>query len=101
VLFRAGEPIWGVDGMMTRRKRSRLVDLASGPGKLCEALQIDKQQDDGDYFTGGAVWLGEAIRPMAEIGVSRRIGITKDADRALRFYERGNPFLSGPKSCNP
>jgi hypothetical protein len=50
VLFRAGEPIWGVNGIITRRKRSRLVDLASGPGKLCEALQIDKQQDDGDYF---------------------------------------------------
>jgi DNA-3-methyladenine glycosylase len=31
VLFRAGEPIWGVNGMITRRKRSRLVDLASGP----------------------------------------------------------------------
>jgi DNA-3-methyladenine glycosylase len=101
VLFRAGEPIWGVDGMMTRRKRSRLVDLATGPGKLCEALLIDKRQDDGDYFDGGAVWLGEAIRPTAEIGVTRRIGITKDADRALRFYERGSPFVSGPKSLRP
>ncbi len=40
------------------------------------------------------MWLGEAMRPPGEIGVSVRIGITKDADRPLRFYERGNPFVS-------
>jgi len=100
VLFRAGEPVWGIGGMMSRRNRGRLVDLASGPGKLCQALQIDKRQDDGDYFDGGAVWLGDAVRPAGEIGVSLRIGITKDAERPLRFYERSSPFVSGPKALN-
>jgi len=37
------------------------------------------------------------VRRTGTIGVSVRIGITKDADRLLRFYERGNPFVSGPK----
>ncbi len=101
VLFRAGEPVWGVDEMMRRRAKGRLVDLASGPGKLCQALGIDKRHDGGDFFGGGAVWLGEAARPAGEIGVSVRIGITKDADRPLRFYERGSPFVSGPKKLSP
>jgi DNA-3-methyladenine glycosylase len=101
VLFRAGEPLWGIDGMVTRRRRDRLTDLASGPGKLCQALQIDKRQDDGDYFDGGPLWLGEAIRPAGEVGVSLRIGITKAADQPLRFYERANRFVSGPKALSP
>jgi DNA-3-methyladenine glycosylase len=101
VLFRAGEPLWGIGGMIDRRHRSRLVDLASGPGKLCQALAIDGRQSDGDYFDGGTVWLGPAVRRVGEIGVSRRIGITKDADRPLRFYERGSAFVSGPKRLSP
>ena len=36
-------------------------------------------------------------RPAGPIAVSTRIGITKDADRPLRFFERGNPFVSGPR----
>jgi DNA-3-methyladenine glycosylase len=101
VLFRAGEPIAGVDEMIRRRGRGRLTDLASGPGKLCQAMGIDKRQDGGDYFDGGPLWFGEPVRPPGEIGVSIRIGITKDAERPLRFYERGSPFVSGPKKLSP
>ncbi len=35
-----------------------------------------------------------------EIGESVRIGISRDADRLLRFYLRGTPFVSGPKALN-
>jgi len=101
VLFRAGEPVWGIEAMMRRRGKGRLIDLASGPGKLCQALDVDKRHDGGDFFGGGHVWLGEAVRPPGEIGVSIRIGITKDADRPLRFYERASPFVSGPKKLSP
>ena len=101
VLFRAGEPIFGVETMMRRRGKGRLIDLASGPGKLCMAMGIGKAQDGTRYFDGGPIWLGEAVRPAGEIGVSVRIGITKDAERPLRFYERGNPFVSGPKKLSP
>jgi DNA-3-methyladenine glycosylase len=101
VLLRAGEPIEGVEIMMRRRGRGRLAELTSGPGKLCMAMGIDKALDGTDYFGGGPLWLGQALRPVGEIGVSVRIGIAKDADRPLRFYERGNPFVSGPKKLSP
>lgn len=101
VLLRAGEPVEGIDIMMRRRGLGRLVDLTSGPGKLCMAMGIDKALDGADYFGGGPLWLGRAPRPAGEIGVSVRIGITKDAERPLRFYERGNPFVSGPKKLSP
>ena len=97
VLFRAGEPIFGVEEMKRRRNKTRLVDLASGPGKLCQALGVDKRQNDGDFFSGGNVWLGEPTQAVGVIGVSVRIGISKDVDRPLRFYERANPHVSGPK----
>jgi DNA-3-methyladenine glycosylase len=101
VLLRAGEPLEGVDIMRRRRGRERLVDLARGPGRLCMAMGVSKALDGGDFFGGGPLWLGPAPRPAGEIGVSLRIGITKDAHRPLRFYERGSPFVSGPRKLSP
>ena len=102
VLFRAGEPVAGIETMMRRRGKGRLVDLASGPGKLCMAMGLDKRHGrTDDYFGNGPLWLGQPLRPPGEIGTSVRIGITKDADRPLRFYERGNPFVSGPRKLSP
>ena len=99
VLFRAGEPVWGVDEMM-RRHPARAGWSRAPPGRASSARRwgVDKRQDGGDFFGGGAV-LARRRRQgrRAEIGVSVRIGITKDADRPLRFYERGSPFVSGPR----
>jgi DNA-3-methyladenine glycosylase len=100
VLLRALEPLEGVELMRRRRGRERLTDLASGPGKLCMALDIHRGQDGLDLCGDSALWLGEAIRPVGEIGVSIRIGITKAADRPLRFFERGSAYLSGPRRLN-
>jgi DNA-3-methyladenine glycosylase len=100
VLLRALEPLEGIELMRARRGRERLVDLASGPGKLCMAMDIHRGQDGLDLCDGGALRLGHAVRPVGEIGVSIRIGITKAADKPLRFFERGSPFLSGPRKLN-
>jgi DNA-3-methyladenine glycosylase len=100
VLLRALEPLEGVELMRQRRGRERLVDLASGPGKLCMAMDIHRGQDGLDLCDAGALRLGHAVRPVGEIGVSIRIGITKAADKPLRFFERGSPFLSGPRKLN-
>jgi len=100
VLLRALEPLEGVELMRRRRGRERLTDLASGPGKLCMALDIHRGQDGLDLCGDSALWLGEAIRPVGEIGVSIRIGITKATDRPLRFFERGSAYLSGPRRLN-
>ena len=100
VLLRALEPLEGIPLMQARRGRETLTELCSGPGKLCMALDIHRGQDGLDLIAPSSLWLGEAVRPAGEIGVSVRIGITKAADRPLRFYERGNPNLSGPRKLN-
>jgi DNA-3-methyladenine glycosylase len=97
ILLRAIEPLEGIESMKRRRRTSRLTDLARGPGRLASALAIAPQLDGLDLSANGPLWLGAPVRRTGPIGVSVRIGISKDAHRMLRFYERGNPFVSGPK----
>ena len=101
VLLRAIEPIEGIERMMRRRGTRRLLDLARGPGRVAQALAVDRRFDGADLCAPGLLWLGTAARPADEIGVSLRIGITKDAHLPYRFYERGNPYVSGPRRLNP
>ncbi|MGA8223348.1 MAG: DNA-3-methyladenine glycosylase [Candidatus Acidiferrales bacterium] len=100
ILLRAIEPLDGIERMQRRRGTRRLLDLARGPGRLAAALRINSRVDGLDLTGNRVLWLGTPVRPAGPIGVSVRIGITKDADRLLRFYERGNPFVSGPKRLN-
>lgn len=101
VLVRAAEPISGIALMQRRRGTSTPRDLARGPGRLAQALAIDRALDGLDLCAPGPLWLGEDGHAPAEIGVSTRIGITKDAERLLRFYARGSRFVSGPRSLSP
>jgi DNA-3-methyladenine glycosylase len=98
VLVRAVEPLEGIRFMQRQRGTSRLLDLARGPGRLAQAMDIDKRYDGLNLCAGGKLWLGSAVRPTGPIGASIRIGITRDVHRLCRFYERGSPFVSGPKS---
>jgi DNA-3-methyladenine glycosylase len=100
VLIRAIEPIDGITIMERNRGTERLRDLARGPGRLCAALAIDRQLDGIDLCQAGSLWLGSDDRPPDDIGRSKRIGITRAADRALRFYLRGNGFVSGARALN-
>ncbi len=97
VLLRALEPLDGI-GLM-RRGTARRRDLARGPGRLAAALRIDLRHDGVDLCAEGPLWLGRAQHAgvIGPIGRSARIGVTREADRLLRFYARGNPFVSGPK----
>ncbi|HET9097667.1 MAG TPA: DNA-3-methyladenine glycosylase [Candidatus Baltobacteraceae bacterium] len=103
VLLRAIEPLEGLRMMEERRGTTRMRDLARGPGRLCQALDIGTEFDGSDLLRGKSLWLAypAAQRGPAGIGASRRIGITKAAERLLRFYEPGNPFVSGPKGLSP
>jgi DNA-3-methyladenine glycosylase len=103
VLIRALEPLDGIDAM--RRNRGnvpRLVDLTRGPGRLAAAMRIDKRFDGIDLVARESpIWLGAAVQPTGRVGVSIRIGISRAAHRRLRFYERGNPYVSGPARLSP
>jgi DNA-3-methyladenine glycosylase len=96
VLFRSLEPVDGVALMERHRKTDKLHDLARGPGRLAAALEIDLRLDGVDLCAEGPLWLGTPVRKTARIGTSARIGITREVDRPLRFFEEGNPFVSGP-----
>jgi len=98
VLIRALEPIEGIEEMKRLRGVVRLPDIARGPGRLSEALGIDKRFDGLDLCDrASAIWLGTAVRPAGPIGVSTRIGLSRETHRKLRFYEQGNPYVSGPR----
>jgi DNA-3-methyladenine glycosylase len=100
VLLRALEPLEGVPIMKLNRGGARLRDLARGPGRLTAALRIDRRLDGIDLCRQGPLWLGPGDHEFGEIGRSKRIGIAREADRLLRFYLHGNPFVSGPRSLN-
>jgi DNA-3-methyladenine glycosylase len=116
VLIRALEPIEGIEQMQKNRGIKNIHELAKGPGRLAEALQIDKRLDGIDLCSVApaasrrfsvnkprphhSLWLAEALAPAAPIATSKRIGITKEIHRPLRFYERNNPYVSGPKRLN-
>ena len=96
VLLRALEPLEGIQLMQLRRGQTAAVDLARGPGRLAQAMGVGLGQDGLDLCAAGPLWLGEAVRRAGEIAKSVRIGISREAHRLLRFYESGNPYVSGP-----
>jgi DNA-3-methyladenine glycosylase len=97
VLVRAIEPLEGIRFMQRRRGTTRMLDLARGPGRLAQAMDINKRHDGLNLCASGKLWLGTAVRPTGPIGATIRIGITRDVHQLYRFYERGSPFVSGPK----
>jgi DNA-3-methyladenine glycosylase len=95
VLIRALEPIEGQDTMRLRRPKARTDrDLASGPGKLTQALGITRKHAGIDMTRGDLVVVARPTAPPFDIAVTPRIGITKCADLPLRFLIRGNRFVS-------
>lgn len=100
VLLRALEPLEGIEIMESARETTRRRDLARGPGRLADAMLVDQSFDGYDLCSGKRLWLGtEGASPRA-VGESVRIGITKEADRILRFFELENPFVSGSRKLN-
>jgi len=96
VLLRAVEPLEGIAVMRRLRGTTRALDLTRGPGRLAEALAIDLAQDGLDLCARGPLWLAATRDETAALGASVRIGLSREAHRVLRFYERGNAHVSGP-----
>ncbi len=98
VLIRALEPVAGLRAMARRRGLAAdSVRLTNGPGKLTVALAVTLR-DNGADLTRGALVIGppDAPRDFA-VAAGRRVGITRATTLPLRFWIRGNPYVSrGP-----
>lgn len=100
VLIRALEPLIGIPLMQQRRQREKLLELTRGPGRLCQALAIDRALDGCDLTLGETLWIEDppAELPLpTEIGISPRIGVTSAHELLLRYYVRGNKYVSGKR----
>ena len=97
VLLRSVEPLDGIDLMVSSRGTTRVDTLGKGPGRVTKAMQVDLSQDGLDLCAAGPLWLATTTQRTGAIGKSARIGLTRNVNRLLRFYERGNPHVSGPK----
>ena len=101
VLFRALEPISGIEQMAEARDISidataDLRKLTSGPGRLAEAFSITRERDNEKDLTSPKSDLfivDDGFRPR-HIEITPRIGITKAAQRPLRYIIAGNKFVS-------
>jgi DNA-3-methyladenine glycosylase len=100
VLIRAAEPVTGLALMMQNRGTVPARDLMRGPGRLAKALDISRGLDGTDLCAAGPLWLASDGHEHQPIGVSVRIGISRDAERPLRFFVMGSPFVSGTASLN-
>ncbi|MEZ6233534.1 MAG: DNA-3-methyladenine glycosylase [Phycisphaerales bacterium] len=111
VLIRAIEPLEGLDAIREARPAiSRDRDLCNGPGKLCQALRIDRDLNAIDLTSDARLCIGESCeaKPItaADIAVSPRIGVDPAgepwAGAPLRWFVRGNPHVSpGRPSGSP
>jgi len=107
VLFRALEPVFGVDAMARARSFAlapaasiaQLRMISSGPGRMSQALGISRERDNNKDLTApqSDLWLADDGFPAAAILATPRIGITKAAERPLRFSLAQNPYVSGKK----
>ena len=104
VLFRALEPVAGIAAMERARgfngsalpaARIRKL-LASGPGRLSDAMAITRERDNAKDLTSSRsdLWLGDdGFRPR-RIAVTPRVGIKKAIEQPLRYLIAGSQFLS-------
>lgn len=110
VLFRALQPIAGIDEMAKARAFdlaaeanpptvSFLRSLSSGPGRMAEALQITRERDNGKNFCSARsnLQIVEDGYRVRRVVVTQRIGIVKSAEQPLRYFIAGNPFVSAAK----
>lgn len=107
VLLRAMEPLIGLEQMTSFRDleippEPRLSDLrkiASGPGRMAEAMAITRQRDNGKDLTypRGDLWIADDGYEPERIAATTRIGLTKAAEHELRYVIAGSPFVSGKR----
>jgi DNA-3-methyladenine glycosylase len=107
VLFRAMEPVAGVEAMATARglelplpsRPAQLRLISSGPGRMAEAMDLTRERDNGKDLTSrrsDLYFADDGYRPE-KIVATPRIGITKAIHEPLRFVVAGNSYVSGKR----
>ena len=101
VLIRAVEAQFGRERMFQRRPVPGVTALTSGPGKLCAAMEITRELDgvdlcraDSALFIAENPELSSFLRKVGPQITTERVGISRAADRPLRFYLPGSRFVS-------
>jgi len=96
VLIRSGEPLEGVDLMKSFRGVDDPRMLASGPGRLTQAMKIDKSfHGKPIYVKDYGLWIEDYRKLSSDlVARSHRIGVSKDLPTLLRFYVKDNEFVS-------
>jgi DNA-3-methyladenine glycosylase len=99
VLLRAAEPLEGIEEMV--RNRAGLIPLTSGPARLSQAIALSGADNGLDLTASAHCWLEDSagVSPGA-IATGPRIGMRRAADTPWRFWERGNPRVSGSRAVN-
>jgi len=82
-----------------RKELLKLREISSGPGRLCEALGVTRDRDNGKSFASprSDLQILEDHYRVRDVRIGPRIGITKSAHHPLRYVIAGNPFVSGTK----
>jgi DNA-3-methyladenine glycosylase len=100
VLIRALEPIEGIKQMALNRfgkdflSGKELLNLTSGPGKICMAYNITRKENGTDLLDSKIYILNNKNIPDKDVVVSKRIGIKKSSELLWRFYIKNNPYVS-------
>ncbi len=107
VLFRAFEPVTGIERMAKARdievedattlsKISLLKKISSGPGRLSEAMGITRERDNGKNLASprSDLRIVDDRYRVRRVIVTSRIGIVKSAEQPLRYFIAGSPFVS-------
>lgn len=96
VLVRSLRPLKGMQIMKKRRNKGNFHELCSGPGKICQAMDINLT-DNGDSLIEGnlRILVPEDEDESYDVEVTPRIGITKGAELLRRFVLRDSPWISG------
>ncbi len=97
VLIRALEPVFGVETMKRLRHTRNVENLTNGPGKLCQAMAIDRRLNGADLCGSDLTIVPGHPVDLSRIRATSRIGIRKGTEHLWRFFLANSPWVSHPR----